>query len=88
MTSSLDLANEYEDWEPIEPLPLAFCDQYVVHEPHIYRAINGNWYDCRLGLTQDDLNAIEAEAALPPCEHGLSATMCAGPNHYPMDRDF
>lgn len=22
----------------------------------------------------------------PPCEHGLSQRLCAGPGHYPMDR--
>ncbi len=24
----------------------------------------------------------------PSCEHGLSLSLCAGPNHYPMDNQF
>ena len=27
------------------------------------------------------------EAELATCEHGLSARLCAGPGHYPMDND-
>lgn len=26
-----------------------------------------------------------AEALYPTCEHGLSLSLCAGPNHYPTD---
>lgn len=28
------------------------------------------------------------EALYPSCEHGLSASLCAGPGHYPMDNQF
>ena len=62
----------------------AFCDEYVVHEPHVYRALNGTNYRC-CGLDAEAMAALEAEAARPPCEHGLSAALCAGPGHYPPD---
>jgi hypothetical protein len=32
-------------------------------------------------LTQDDLRLLEL--LYPHCEHGLSADLCYGPNHYP-----
>lgn len=35
--------------------------------------------------SNEDL-AAAADALLdPPCEHGLSSSLCAGPGHYPMD---
>jgi L-fucose isomerase-like protein len=30
----------------------------------------------------------ESEEAQAVCEHGLSAWLCAGPGHYPMDDDY
>lgn len=65
----------------------AFCDVYEVHAAHNYRAINTNHYDCP-GLTHGDLAECERIANLPPCEHGLSADLCAGPNHYPADNTW
>lgn len=67
-----------------ERTPAAFCDVYAVHEPHAYRALNRNTYLCP-GFTDDDLGEVERLAAEPLCEHGLSAWLCAGPNHYPSD---
>lgn len=67
-----------------EPLPRAFCDNYAAHEAHVYQAINGNMYDCA-GMTAEDVAEMEAEANRPPCPHGLSAALCAGPGHYPPD---
>ncbi|QIN94171.1 hypothetical protein PP459_gp062 [Streptomyces phage Wakanda] len=37
---------------------------------------------------QLDDNPLTQEALYPSCEHGLSASLCAGPNHYPMDNEF
>jgi hypothetical protein len=65
----------------------AFCDAYNVHEPHCYRAVNGNYYDCP-GFDKEDEAALVAEQNAPPCEHGLSARLCAGPGHYPPDREW
>lgn len=78
--------NAQEDWYPEEPGDrlYAFCDQYVVHEAHTYRALNGNTYRCS-GFDAEDEAAVRAEALRPPCEHGLSASLCAGPGHYPPD---
>jgi len=76
---------EYEEYmydnEPSPPR--AFCDEYVVHEPHVYVAINANMYSCS-GLTVADLAEIDAYDP-GTCEHGLSADLCSGPSHYPMD---
>lgn len=69
-----------EDWYDPEPVDRAFCDSYEVHEPHIYTAINANLYDCP-GLTESQLAEIE-ERSEETCEHGLSAWLCSGPNHY------
>jgi hypothetical protein len=30
----------------------------------------------------------ESEEAQAVCEHGMSAWLCAGPGHYPMDDDY
>jgi hypothetical protein len=64
----------------MEPLPAAFCDEYVAHEAHVYGAINGLTYSCP-GLTAQELAAEEADAALQ-CEHGLRASLCGGPMHW------
>lgn len=61
-----------------------FCDDYVVHEAHTYRALNGTNYRCS-GLDVAMLAGIFEEADAPSCEHGLSASLCAGPMHYPAD---
>ena len=75
-------ADQYEGWfSEVDALPRAFCDVYVVHAPHTYFALNHNVYDCA-GFTQDDLDECERIANLPPCEHGMSADLCTGPNHY------
>lgn len=68
---------DYDDW--CEPTPRAFCDQYVVHEPHVYQALNRNMYDCP-GLSAEAL-------AYDPgtCHHGMSADLCmdpVGPHHF------
>jgi hypothetical protein len=76
-----DVEDYYGDYEP---LPGAFCDQYVVHDEHVYGALNSNVYQCP-GFTAEDLAFVEAEAAQEPCEHGLSLSLCAGPMHYPAD---
>lgn len=76
---------ERERWEAEMPPTLpAFCDQYVVHEPHVYRAVNGETYKCP-GWDEKDEAALRAEMLEPPCEHGLSARLCTGPGHYPPD---
>ena len=31
---------------------------------------------------------LTEEALYPSCEHGLSASLCAGPDHYPMENMF
>lgn len=38
----------------------------------------------------DDLDAFPAtlDVLFPSCEHGLSAWLCAGPGHYPMDHEI
>lgn len=72
------------DPDDYEATPAAFCDTYAAHDSHIYSAINRNTYACP-GFTADDVAALEAQQALPPCEHGLSASLCAGPGHYPAD---
>lgn len=64
-----------------EPTPRAFCDVYTVHEPHTYLAINTNVYACP-GFSAQDLVDLEALENAAPCEHGLSAHLCNGPNHY------
>lgn len=60
-----------------------FCDVYEPHEEHLYRAINTDTYLCP-GITAAALDEIEYRYSAP-CEHGLSAYLCAGPNHYPTD---
>jgi hypothetical protein len=79
------VADEADYWawqqDDCEPTPRAFCDNYEVHEAHSYWAINRNMYQCG-GFTAGDLADAEAEAARPPCEHGLSASLCGGPMHW------
>lgn len=58
----------------------AFCDSYDPHEAHVYTAINCNVYSCP-GLTEAQLAEMERESEAT-CEHGLSAWLCSGPNHY------
>lgn len=74
-----DRADLDADYGPDEPLSRAFCDIYVVHGPHAYRALDRQHYDCP-GLT-------DVELAYDPgtCEHGMRADLCAGPGHYPPD---
>lgn len=82
------LAEEWDDepydepWYPEFPgdTRYAFCDVYEPHEPHSYRALNGNTYSCS-GLSSDDLASIE-RLTEPRCEHGLSAYLCRGPMHW------
>ena len=75
-----------DDYYNDEPMPAhGWCGDYEVHSRHFYTAINCEVYDCS-GLTDEDLAEVEAGNALPPCEHGLSSDLCAGPGHYPMDR--
>lgn len=76
-----------QEMEYAEPIPRAFCDQYEIHNDHVYRAINGNTYSCP-GFDAEDMAALVAEQNAPPCEHGLSQSLCAGPGHYPMERDY
>jgi hypothetical protein len=71
---------DYEDYFP-EERRMAFCDEYVLHEGHTYRALNGNTYSCP-GFIQEDLDELERIANLPPCQHGMSAQLCSGPQHY------
>lgn len=65
----------------------AFCDSYEVHEDHVYVALNAELYKCP-GMTAEDLAAIYVEENRTPCEHGLSQTLCSGPQHYPSDNRF
>lgn len=84
-----DIANymaqtEDDDWFPdfredVKGNP-GFCDYYEVHEAHNYRAVNHNHYNCP-GFTQADLDELLAQAN-DRCEHGLSAQLCGGFNHY------
>jgi hypothetical protein len=37
---------------------------------------------------QLDNYPLTYNALYPSCEHGLSLSLCAGPNHYPMDNEF
>jgi hypothetical protein len=73
-----------EDEEPWDRPEAAFCDEYWVHEPHVYQALNHSTYRCP-GMTDPDLEYI-TEMTEATCEHGLSEYLCAGPNHYPADR--
>lgn len=75
-----------EEWYPEEPgqIRYAFCDNYEIHEPHTYCALNGWTLECS-GFDDEDYEAMVKEQNAPPCEHGLSASLCAGPGHYPMD---
>lgn len=75
---------EWDGDDDGEPTPRAFCDGYTVHDPHAYRAVNGNTYDCP-GFDADDMAELVRKENEPPCEHGLSADLCAGPMHYPPD---
>lgn len=75
--------DEYEEYD-VEPVPGAFCDRYEVHEGHVYVALNSNVYKCP-GFDAEDAAALEREANQPPCPHGLSQSLCAGPGHYPTD---
>jgi hypothetical protein len=63
-----------------EPTPRAFCDVYQPHEPHWYRALNHQDYSCP-GITQQELDDLAALTE-PRCEHGLSAYLCGGPQHW------
>ena len=83
LTQTQDAEPDY-DWDDWERPDAAFCDGYTVHEKHVYSALNSNTYLCP-GLTDADMASLEAEAAQPPCEHGMSASLCAGPMHYPAD---
>lgn len=74
-----------QDDPPGERTTSAFCDDYAVHEHHAYRAINHSTYLCP-GLSVVELAACEELWNQPPCEHGMSAHLCAGPMHYPADR--
>lgn len=38
-----------------------------------------------LNAQDEDREAMEAMLSEPACSHGLSAWLCAGPGHYPMD---
>lgn len=69
-----------EEEEVLEPLARGFCDNYEVHEPHVYRALNQNMYDCD-GLTEAQLAELDAYDP-GTCEHGLSADLCGGPMHW------
>ena len=75
--------SEYDyDWpEPQAALLHAFCDVYDQHGPHVYTALNGEPYNCP-GMSREQAAWFESE---PECEHGLRASLCAGPNHYPAD---
>jgi hypothetical protein len=74
-----DWDDNYSDDYP--EIRVSFCDDYAVHEPHHYRAINGESYDC-WGFTQEELNDMIAAEQVAPCEHGMSASLCNGPQHY------
>lgn len=63
-----------------QPSRNAYCDVYEVHDGHIYRALNGNHYDCP-GLSAGD-HASLIESANDVCEHGMSAALCGGPMHW------
>jgi hypothetical protein len=72
-------------YDRAEPAPArAFCNSYTAHEAHVYVALNSEMYACP-GLTAGDL---ADHLAYDPgtCEHGLSADLCSGPNHYGADR--
>lgn len=77
---------DYDDWdtyrdEPLDNTP-AFCDVYDVHEPHGYFDRCARFHRCP-GLTQDERD--EMDKPVEECEHGLSAWLCSGPNHYGND---
>ena len=61
-----------------------FCDLYKPHEAHVYCAINSMMFACP-GITSEDLAEMDSESKAV-CEHGLSASLCNGPNHYGYDR--
>lgn len=67
---------------PPEPM----CGQYNLHDSHWYEAMNGREYNCA-GFTEEDEEALRFIQSQPPCEHGLSQHLCAGPGHYPLERD-
>jgi hypothetical protein len=75
-----------DDWFPEEPgqVEHGFCDQYVIHAPHTYTALNAWVLKCP-GFDSEDEAYLLAQQNAEPCEHGLSASLCAGPMHYPPD---
>lgn len=75
------LVTEYDYDYPEDPIPGAFCDVYDIHEPHVYTALNQRFYRCP-GMSREQAEKLESD---PECEHGLSQSLCAGPNHYPTD---
>lgn len=43
--------------------------------------------DGGLALTVPTVSLVEVDRDNETCDHGLSAWLCAGPGHYPMDGD-
>jgi hypothetical protein len=77
----------YDDtWFPEEPgqIRRAFCDRYELHPPHTYVDRHVWSIDCPGWDEVDEADLRELQAQ-PPCEHGMSAHLCAGPSHYPME---
>lgn len=53
--------------------------EYIKRKGHFVFMVDDDQYDG---------HPLMQEALHPSCEHGLSLSLCAGPNHYPMDNEF
>jgi hypothetical protein len=82
MSEIAEYEEDYDTFIPEmdQPRPDAFCDTYEAHDPHIYRALNTNYYRCP-GIGTADLAELMAMTEAT-CEHGMAAWLCSGPMHY------
>jgi hypothetical protein len=92
MTSTIELATD-KGWGAyvivkVAPTPeaeaaaLAFFKRTCAYEfgqenYHVATPLDGEF------VTNELINYF-----FPLCEHQMSAMLCAGPNHYPMDREY
>jgi hypothetical protein len=88
------LPDDFE-WYPDGPgqrMPQAYSlhlqDSRVVKSFMVFPVEPWSPYDAACDKLRDQGYEMVGGRQPETCEHGLSADLCAGPGHYPMDSDF
>jgi hypothetical protein len=78
------IADAHREWHINAGVPMGLpgCPQDACHVPEFDTDEEGDAWFAQFPV-RDTEPVIEEEP--PTCEHGMSAWLCAGPGHYPMD---